>query len=399
MLSNRPFRRLWLAAVASRIGDGAALIALLLYVKGIEHSGIAVGGLLLAQSVPHLLGPGAGVLADRLDGRRLMVACELTQAGIFAFIAWWQPPYLALLALVLSASMLDTTFGPAAQRAVVGLVKAPRRMQANAWLGTSVNLQVAAGPLVGGVLVSAFGPRGGLGANALSFAISGLLLTGLPRLEPASPSGGRGGIFSAGTDGLAFAWRNPVIRGIVLLVFLFVAFGAVDNVSLVFLTRDALHVSALGFAVASAAFGVGMLAGSVGLSIRAFPRLSLPILLAGGFLNGMGTLITGLAPSLGVAAGTQAIAGLGNGIDNVARTTLVQEAVPSAMVGQVFGLIGAAAFAGTTVAYVLAGLLLDATSARVTFVVGGAGALLALLGLGPLLVRASGTSRRGRAPT
>jgi hypothetical protein len=53
LLRNASFRRFWFARSASHLGDGASLIALLLYVKEIEHSGIAIGALLLAQSLPH----------------------------------------------------------------------------------------------------------------------------------------------------------------------------------------------------------------------------------------------------------------------------------------------------------------------------------------------------------
>jgi MFS family permease len=58
------------------------------------------------------------------------------------------------------------------------------------------------------------------------------------------------------------------------------------------------------------------------------------------------------------------------------------------MLGRVFGLFGTAAFAGSTLAYVLAGVLLDATSPRATFIVGGAGAIASVLLIGPLLWRA-----------
>jgi hypothetical protein len=143
LLRNREFRWLWLSRSVSSIGDGIALIALVLYVKAAEHSGVAVAALLLAQTLPHLLGPVTGTLVDRLNLKRLMVACELSQAIIFSAIALWQPPFFALLLMIVVASILDTTFGPASGSAVPAIVAGPDLMQANAWLGTSLNLQVA----------------------------------------------------------------------------------------------------------------------------------------------------------------------------------------------------------------------------------------------------------------
>jgi MFS family permease len=362
-----------------------------LYVKATEHSGIAVSALLLAQAVPHLLGPVTGTLVDRVNLKRLMIACEIGQAIVFTAIALSQPPFVALLFLVVIASVLDTTFGPASGSAVPGLVAPPDLMQANAWLGTSLNLQVTIGPLLGGALAAGLGPRWALAANALSFAISAALLAGLPRTIRVAASSGAG-VLSDGLEGLRFVWRQPAIRSLMLGTFLLVAFVAVDNVALVFLTRDVLRLNALGFGAVAATFGVGMLAASVVLSwMRSVPRPA-PLLLSAWLLSGVSALATGLAPNPGLAAGAQSVGGLGNGIQNVASSTLIQQLVPREMLGRVFGLFGTAASAGSAVAYILAGVLLGLTSPRVTFVVGGLGGLATLLVFGPTLWRAA--SRR-----
>lgn len=367
------------------------MIALLLYVKDLQHSGIAVGALLLAQSLPHLAGPLMGTLVDRLDLKRLMVVCELAQSALFIAIAIWRPPFAALLPMVVIASLLDTAFGPASSSSVPQLVEREDLIHANAWIGSALNFQVALGPLLGGVLVSLFGVRGGLGANAVSFLVStALLMTvpglGRPRVEE------RVGIASAGLAGLAFAWRNVALRVVLIGVLLLVAFAAVDNVALVFLTRDTLNLSAAGFGVVAAAFGLGMLASSLGLLAWRHPPRPASILLVSWSLTSAGTLLTGLAPN-GLAAGAmQAVGGVGNGADNVAIQTLIQQVVPRDMLGRVFGLLGTAAFTGSAIAYVVAGVLLDATSPRITFIVGGGGALVVVLALAPFLWRARAAS-------
>jgi MFS family permease len=387
VVRNGPFGRFWLARASSQVGDGAALIALLLYVRDLEHSGVAIGALLLAQSLPHLAGPLMGTLIDRLDLKRVMVACDLAQAALFVAIAVWQPPFIALLAVVAVASLLDTTFGPAASSSVPQLVERNDLMRANAWVGSALNFQVAVGPLLGGTLVSLFGVRGGLGANAASFVVSAVLLMTVPGLGRARVEDS-GGVAAAGLAGLAYAWRNPVVRWLLIGVLLLVAFAAVDNVALVFLTRDTLRLSAAAFGVVAAAFGLGMLVSSIGLLAWRHPPRPAAILGVSWFLTAAGTLVTGLAPN-GLAAGAmQAVAGVGNGAENIAADTLIQQAVPREMLGRVFGLFGTAAFTGSALAYVLAGVLLDATSPRVTFIVGGSGALLVVIALAPFLWRA-----------
>ena len=77
LVSNAVFRRLWCARAVSFVGDGIALTALVLYVQGTEGTGTAVAALLLAQALPHLLGPFAGTFADRVDQRSLMIGCDL----------------------------------------------------------------------------------------------------------------------------------------------------------------------------------------------------------------------------------------------------------------------------------------------------------------------------------
>jgi len=386
VLRNAAFGRFWLARTASHIGDGASVIALLLYVKDLEHSGLAVGALLLAQALPHLTGPFMGALVDRADLKRVMVTCDVAQALLFVAVAWWQPPFAALLPMVVVASLFDTTYGPAAGSSVPQLVQKDELIQANAWIGSALNFQIAVGPIVGGLLVSAFGVRGGLGANAASFLISAALVLTLPPVR--APKGkSEGGVASASLAGLTFAWRHSSIRALLIGVFLLVTFAAVDNVALVFLTRDTLHLNALGFGLVTAAFGFGMLASSIGLLAWRRPMRPAALLVGAWFLTAAGTLVTGLVPN-GISAGTiQAVAGVGNGAENVAADTLIQRLVPPEMLGRVFGLLGTAAFTGSALAYLFAGVLLDLTSPRVTFIVGGSAAFATALILTPTLWR------------
>ncbi|HEX9123158.1 MAG TPA: MFS transporter [Actinomycetota bacterium] len=366
------FRRLWLARTSSHVGDGIALVALVLLVQGSEGSGTAVGALLLASSLPRFLGPLAGVLADRVEQRRLMVLCDLGNASIFAAIAGFQPSFGVLLMLVAASAILDTLFAPAGRSAVPALVHADDLLQANAWMGTSLNLQVALGTLLGGVLVAAIGVRGALAFDASSFLLSAALLIGLPHLR-STVSGTPSGFLAVGREGLAFAWRTRVVRTFLIVLFLGVAFAALDNVALVFLVRETLGGGPVAFGLVSAAFGAGMIAASVGLSIRRTSAAVTTLLIVAWLATGIGTIATGLAPLIAVAAIAQTIGGFGNGLENVAADTLIQRAVPREMLGRVFGLVSTAAFGGSTLAYAAGGPLLDLTSTRSVFLIAGAG--------------------------
>jgi MFS family permease len=373
--SSSAFRRLWLARTISHVGDGIAIVALVLLVQGSEGTGSAVGALLLASSLPRFLGPVAGVVVDRVEQRMLLVLCDLGNAAVFATIVVIRPPFEILLVLVAASAVLDTFFAPAGRSAVPALVHDEDLVRANAWMGTSLNLQVSVGTMVGGALVAAVGVRGALAVDALSFGISAALLVGVPPLRR-STSDPPAGFLAVGKEGLAFAWRTPMVRTFVIVLFLGVAFAAVDNVALVFLVRETLGGDAFAFGLVSATFGIGMIAASVGLSIRGVSFAMTTLLLASWLASGAGTIATGLAPLIAIVAVSQAVSGFGNGLQNVAADTLIQRGVPREMLGRVFGLVSTAAFSGSTLAYAVGGPLLDLTSPRAVFVIAGSGILV-----------------------
>jgi MFS family permease len=391
LFRNPAFGRFFAARACSYIGDGIAAVALILLVQSRHGTGVAVGALLLAQSLPRLLGPLAGSLADRLPARRLMVGCDLGQAAIYAAIALLAPPLSALLVLVVGSACLQTVFAPAGAAALPRLVAEADLLAANARFGSAFNLQVAVGPLLGGVLVAAFSTDEAILVNAASFLVSALLLAGVPQLAERIDVEDRG-VLAATGDGLAYVWGNPVVRTICLALFFGVAFGAMDNVALVFLARETLGVGATGFGALNAAFGVGMIAGSLMLARAGASRDSALLFLGGLAFAGLGLVLTGLAPALVFAIGFQALAGIGNGIDNVAQITLLQQIVPAPMQGRVYGVVSTAAFAGAGIASLFGGVLLDLTSPRLVFVVAGAG-LIAVCALAAPTLRSSRAHR------
>jgi MFS family permease len=373
--SSPGFRRLWLARTISHVGDGIAIVALVLLVQGARGTGSAVGALLLASSVPRFLGPVAGVVVDRVEQRTLMVLCDLGNAGVFATIVAVQPSFGILLVLVAASAVLDTFFAPAGRSVVPALVDDDHLVQANAWMGTSLNLQVSLGTLVGGALIAAVGVRGALVFDAASFVLSAALLVGVPPVRR-TISDAPAGFLAVGKEGLAFAWRTRVVRTFTIVLFLGVAFAAVDNVALVFLVRETLGGGPFAFGLVSAAFGIGMIAASLGLSLRRTSFALTTLLVAAWLASGAGTIVTGLAPLMAIVAVSQAVSGFGNGLENVAADTLIQRAVPPQMLGRVFGLVSTAAFGGSTLAYAAGGSLLDLTSPRAVFVIAGTGILV-----------------------
>ena len=391
MSSSPSFRRLFAARAISFVGDGAAATALILYVESESDSGIVVGALLLAQSLPYLFAPVVGAVADRVDRRALAAGAELGQAILFAIIATLPPiPVIALL--VAMASFLASASATTGHALVPALVDKEHLTQANAWLGTALNLQIVLGPALGGILTQTVGVEAALLVNAASFAVAGAMVwTVRLRRRPPRPET-QPGIVASVREGASFALRHRQVRVVIVGLFLAVAFAGMDDVALVFLARDVLETGSVGFGIILSSYGAGMIAASsvlVWLGSRLRPRTLFSVGLGA---TGIGALITGVAPVAPVAAGGQAVAGSGNALDNVATDTLVQQAVPPEMLGRVFGLRSSAARLGGALARLGGGLLVDATSARVVFVVAGAGACLVALWVGLALRGEAGST-------
>jgi MFS family permease len=381
------FRALWLSRTVSLLGDGVSRVALVLLAA--REGPRAVGLVLLANTLPRLLGPVAGAVADRVEQRRLLLACELGQAMVVALVALLLPPLPLLLALVAISGLLATLFTPAGRSAVPSLVAAGDLTAANALLGTALNLQVVAGPALGGLLVVAAGPRAAFAANALAFCASALLLGRLPRLAPDRAGRLPAGLLAETARGLGYVARTPAPRALFCGLLLLVAFAAVDNVALVFLVGDVLGGGAGAFGGVQAAHGAGMLAASLAVAKFGAGWPPYGLLLAGVTANGVGLMLTGLAPGVAAAAATQALAGSGNAAEVVATDTIVQRVVPRHLLGRAFGAMATAAQAGSAIAYTAAAPLLGMLSPGAVLVAAGAGVLLTLAVLIPPLRRAA----------
>jgi len=170
LLGQNPDFRYFLAArTTSILGTWVTVTALVLYLEETGVSASAVGALLLAKALPQALGPLAGTVSDRVDGRRLMVWCDLGQAALVALVAFFLPPLFVLVGLIAAASTFATLFLPAGRSAIPKLVGPDDLTSANALMASSSNLSFAIGPVLGGLLIATMGIRTALLFDAVTF--------------------------------------------------------------------------------------------------------------------------------------------------------------------------------------------------------------------------------------
>jgi predicted MFS family arabinose efflux permease len=390
LVRSRSFRLYWSARTASIAGNQIARVALTVLVYRLGGGAAGVSILLLAFTLPRLLGPLAGAIADRSDNKFLMVSCDLAQAVLFAALAWvrWWP---AVVGIVLVATLFATAYLPAGRGNIPVIVGRENLTRANALLATGSNTALALGPALGGLLLAAGGPGPALIVNAGTFVLSAVLTLGIPRLRPGAGTGRWGAAALAGMRGggrpvtllgqarlgLGEVWRNRVARAIAVMLLPSVAFASLDNAALIFLIRQGFHAGAGTYAWMVTVFSVGMVGAPLLASVRWRPGAR-ALLFGGEGVFGAGTVATGLAPGLAAGLGAQLVAGAGNGVENVGMDTLLQESAPDERLGMVFGTVYAALYAGQIIAYAVATPVIVLLGPRATFVLAGAGVLASL---------------------
>jgi MFS family permease len=387
--ANAPFRALFTARTVSFTGESVSLVALMLFVADGTGQAIAVSLLLLVGDfLPALLGPVTGAISDRFDLRRVMITCELVQSVMLLLIALTLPPLPVLLVLVAARATAAQVFTPASRAAVPVLVREHDLESANSTVGLGTNGAEAVGPLLAAALFPLLGLQGILLGAAGAYLLSALALVRLRRLPPVRDERVPTSLFTDAREGLVHVWSVRPVRVIAAGFCVVVAFNGIDDVALVLLAKDTFHTGDSAVGLLLGAVGIGLLVGYA-LLARLAMRGSMVVLLVTGFaVSSLGNLLTGLAWAVAAAFTLQTVRGIGIAAMDVATNTLLQRLVPAGMLGRVFGNLYGAVGVAAGLSYMAGGLLLDATSAPTTFVVAGAGGLLATLAVCLTLPRA-----------
>lgn len=363
----------------SALGTGAGYVALLIVAYDRFRSAWAISLVLLADLVPAmLLGPLFGAAADRWSRRRCMVLADVLRAAAFLAIAFVDS-FAATFALALLAGVGTGLFTPAALAAVPSLVPPWRLPAATALYGAITDLGFIAGPAVAALVLLVGGPETILLANAVTFALSGLVLTRLrfgaaPPAEPAEAP--RPGLLREARDGLRALAGMAGVRAVVVASGAMLLFAGLFNVAELPFARDELGAGDAGFAILAAVYGFGFVAGSLSGSQGGSPAVLKRRFLGGLGVVGAGFVACGLAPTFAVALPAFALAGVGNGLILVYERLLIQTTVPDNMMARVFGAKDGLTAWAFALAFLVAGGLIEGLGVRAVLVLSGLGGLL-----------------------
>ena len=377
----RNYRLFFAGQVVSNTGTWMQRIAQAWLVVRLTHSPVAVGILVVCQYAPFTaLGLFAGVLADRWEPRRIVIATQtvsMALAAAMAALAWsgsatvWH--VYAIAVFMGLALLVDAPARQALTFQMVGRDELPNAVALNASVFNAARI---VGPAVAGATIAAAGIGICFALNAVSFlaVLAGLLAMRRSELFPLEgrerPTLLRGSI-----AGLTYARRTPRVRIALLLVLALSVLSFNFHTLLPVLASDTLAAGPRTFGVITAFFGAGALVGA--LVAATVARASWRALLGGVVV--FGTTQLGLA-SLTNVAGVCAllfVSGVAFTVCQSNTVSTLQLAAPDHLRGRVLGLY-LSAFAGSTpFGGLLVGWLAETGGTRLAFWVAGGGALAA----------------------
>jgi predicted MFS family arabinose efflux permease len=377
---NRDFRALFVASVISLGGDWFLWVAIngLIY----EETGKAlyVGLAILAQEFAFFLAsPIGGVLADRIDRRKLMIACDLARAVIcVAFLlVGAETLWLAYVLLPLLATFA-APFDPALSAATPNVVDPEDLPVANALNGSLWGTMLAVGAGLGGLISAKFGADTAFLVDAGSFVVSAALLASIRRRfsEFREEHHEHPGAVEATRETWRFARRDHRVLSLLAVKF---GFGAAAGLLALIpvMALDVFESGNVGFGILMAARGMGALIGPfLGHRIagpghrRLFPAIGLSLA-----VFGLGYMAMGAAPSLAIAAVTICLAHLGGGSQWMLSTYGLQVLVPDHIRGRIFGFDYMLITLSLSLSAVIASAVADQIGPRITVTILGGVAL------------------------
>jgi MFS family permease len=372
-LRVKEFRRLWLAGLISDTGDWLLLVSLPILIFQLTGSTLSTASAFLVELAPYLLlAPVAGVLADRLDRRRVLVWVSLAQAAALVPLLLW-PRLPVVFTVIAVEAALASLFEPAKNALLPTLVGPDDLVSANSLVGLNQNLGRLLGAPLGGLLLAAGDLRAIVAADAASFLIAVVLIAGVRgrahdgRVAPPAAAAPTGNPFPRRT-----IWVALSVTGIAS-----VAQGVFVVLYVVFVAR-VLHGDATETGLLRGVQAVGAIGGGLLLAVAARIR---PARLVGlsCLVFGLLALATWNAPRLTTAVPLYVALFVAAGVPGVAMmagmTTVLQTSTVDGERGKVFAALGLVAAAGQAVGMVAAGLLGDRLGA-VTVLNGQAGLYL-----------------------
>jgi MFS family permease len=404
-LAARDFRLLWVGTSVSLAGDGIFLVALAWEAYTLRNSPSSLSIVGVAMTLPQvlflLLG---GVVSDRLDRRRILIASDAARAVALALFAALAAAHALTIPLIIALVCVYGTatafFGPAFDALVPDLVPEETLLtQANS-LDQLVRPLAArlVGPAVGGALIALGGTSLAFAVDAASFLASVACIALIARrpVERDAADEGVGSVFAECMAGFRFVKSHVWLWGTFLsATFAYLLFVGPAEVLLPFVVKNELHESAGVLGAVLAVGGVGAIVAALVTSHRPFPRRHMTLIYTTWTIATLSIAGYGLARHAWLLALACLVF---NGLEaagTIVWITAKQRFVPSSYLGRVSSLDWFISIGLLPLSYALVGPVAAALGARGTLV--GAGVIGAIVTAGFLFLPGMRARESGRA--
>lgn len=347
-LKFRDFRLYWAGQVISVSGQQMSWVAQGWLIYELTGSKLLLGAAGLTQAIPStLLTLLGGVVADKVDQRRLLIAIQIAQVMLLSLLATlcitetvhiWH-----LFAIITCTSAIGSFENPARSALFPNLLERHALLDAVAlnstvYPGTRM-VAPAIGGLIAGQVEAAASATVAAGViyflTAAGFAVSALMIF-MVKLPPVKRSG-KSGVVHDLTAGLTFIAKNRIFAFLIGMTYSIQFFGAAAQSLFPVFAKDVLNTGPSGLGLLYSGLGLGSLLGAI-LSASLVASVKRGWYMIGGIIvTALFFGVFAVSTSLLVSLAALAISGMGQSLFNVAAQSTLQILVPADMRGRVMG--------------------------------------------------------------
>jgi MFS family permease len=339
VLRNGRFVRLWTAQLVSTIGDALTSLAAGLIVYERTQSVVSVSLILIATAVPTLVfGLIAGVVVDRYDRKKIMIAADILRAGVVVTIPFLITASIVwLYVLVMVSASITQFFSPANESVLPEIASEEELGAANAIMAIAQFGSTAVGFAAAGFLASTNSIEAVFFVDAGTFLFSALMIS-LVKVDPleVTEHAGIGSVIRDIGFGARFIAKTPILRSLNLVrIPVLLTFG-LQNVLLLPFALRALHATQFEYGLQEGLTSVGFVIGSLAMARLADRLREGQWLVLSYIAMGLMSLLYSFQSAVWVAVSLIAISGAMNAPSFVAGRLINQRNTPREMRGRVF---------------------------------------------------------------
>jgi len=373
---NRNYRYTWIGQVVSEIGDHFNNIAVFSLAMETTHSGMIVAGVMIARAVPAVLaGPLAGVILDRLDRKRIMIASDLVRTIVALAFVFTVHEHRPLLLYVLSGLlMFASPFFTSGRAAILPTITTREELHtANSLTQTTQWTTLTIGVMVAGLSAASLGYQWAFVLNSLSFLASAICIWQLrvrgsfraKREALAEDQVLRP--WSEYKEGLLYMKSSPLILGIALVGVGWATGGGAAQILFTLFGEQVFNRGAAGIGIIWSFAGLGLLLGGwlghyLGkrISFTTYKHL-VSICYA---IHGSAYVLFSLVPQFGLALFFIALSRASVSVSSVLNMSQMLRRVPDEFRGRVFSTGESLTWSTMMISLTLAGIASQYTSPR-----------------------------------